>query len=80
MLLLTHNLEEDMDFLKEMLKQFEEDYKKEQKREELALRKEIAENATKIAIMKEEMVKAGLSEEFVESLILEVVKNQCGGN
>ena len=80
MLLPTHNLEEDMDFLKEILKQFEEDYKKEQKREELALRKEIAESASKVAIMKEEMVRAGFSEEFVESLILEIVKSQCGGN
>ena len=80
MLLLTHNLEENMDFLKEMLKQFEEDYKKEQKREELAIRKEIAENVSKIAIMKEEMVKAGFSDEFVESFILEIVKSQCGGN
>ena len=69
-----------MDFLKEMLKQFEEDYKKEQKREELALRKEISECASKVVIMKEEMVKAGFSEEFVESFILEIVKSQCGGN
>ena len=69
-----------MDFLKEMLKQIEEDYKKEQKREELALRKEIAECASKVAIMKEEMVKAGFSEEFVESFILEIVKGKFGGN
>ena len=64
----------------EFLKELEKDIKKEEKANlETETREDMRKIATQLKIMKEELVKAGFSEEFVEEMIIESIKaNKVG--
>lgn len=63
----------------EFLKEIEKDIEKEKKANiETKTREDMRKMATQLKIMKEELVKAGFSEEFIEQMIIEAIKANGG--
>lgn len=62
-----------MDILK-VLFDAEKQLKKEKEIETAMFKKEIKENVEKIKIVKDELLKSGFSEEFIEAMLIEAIK------
>lgn len=63
----------------EFLKEIEKDIEKEEKANlETKTREDMRKMATQLKIMKEELVKAGFSEEFIEQMVIEAIKTNGG--
>lgn len=63
----------------EFLKEIEKDIEKEEKANlETKTREDMRKMATQLKIMKEELVKAGFSEEFIEQMVIETIKSNGG--
>lgn len=63
----------------EFLKEIEKDIEKEEKANlETKTREDMRKMATQLKIMKEEMIKAGFSEEFIEQMVIEAIKANGG--
>lgn len=63
-----------MDNLLKTLFDIEKQIKKEKEIENEMFRKEIKENVAKMRIVKEELLKAGFSEEFIEAMMIDAIK------
>lgn len=63
----------------EFLKEIEKEIEKEEKTNlETKTREDMRKMATQLKIMKEELVKAGFSEEFIEQMVIEAIKANGG--
>lgn len=63
----------------EILREMERELNTErQKDEDKKFREEMKKMANQLKIMKEEMIKAGFSEEFVEQMVVEAIKANGG--